>query len=187
MGRGRNRDQRSSRGRDEFEEREELDERVVDIKRVAKVVRGGRRFSFRVVVVVGDNEGKVGIGVGKARGVPEAIRKAMDRAKRNMIEVPVVGTTVPHQTISTYGGAKVLLKPASPGTGVIAGGAVRAVVEAAGYRDILTKSLGSANQLNVVWATFKGLQTLKRPEGEALHRDQPLSSVMPFWRRGNGR
>lgn len=183
MGRG----QRGARGRAGFEDREEFDERVVDIKRVAKVVKGGRRFAFRVVVVVGDNQGKVGVGVGKARGVPDAIRKAMDRAKRDMVEVPIVGGTIPHQTVSTYGGARVLLKPASPGTGVIAGGAVRAVVEAAGYRNILTKSLGSANQLNVVWATFEGLQSLKRPEEEAVHRDKPLSSVLPYWRRGDGR
>jgi small subunit ribosomal protein S5 len=184
---GRRTGRRDTRDREGFEEREELDERVVDIKRVAKVVKGGRRFGFRVVAVVGDNEGKVGIGVGKARGVPDAIRKAMDRAKRNMVEVPIVGSTVPHEIISQHSGAKVLLKPASPGTGVIAGGAVRAVVEAAGYRDILTKSLGSANQLNVVWATFKGLQSLKRPEEEATHRGKPLSTVMPFWRRGDGR
>lgn len=185
MGRGRGR--RDARGRGRREEREELDERVVDITRVAKVVKGGRRFAFRVVVVVGDNKGKVGVAVGKARTVPDAIRKAMDRAKRNMVEVPIVGTTVPHEITSTRGGARVLLKPASPGTGVIAGGAVRAVVEAAGYRDILTKSLGSANQLNVVWATFKGLQSLKRPEQEALRRGQPLSRVLPYWRRGDGR
>ncbi len=184
---GRGRDQRGIRGRDRLEEREELDERVVDIKRVAKVVKGGRRFAFRVVVVVGDNEGQVGVGIGKARGVPDAIRKAMDRAKRNMVEVPIVGSTIPHQTMSEHAGAKVLLKPASPGTGVIAGGAVRAVVEAAGYRNILTKSLGSANQLNVVWATFKGLQSLKRPEDEAMQRGKPLSEVMPFWRRGDAR
>jgi small subunit ribosomal protein S5 len=184
MGRGGRR--REPRGRQGFEDRDELDERVVDIKRVAKVVKGGRRFAFRVVVVVGDNQGKVGVGVGKARGVPDAIRKAMDRAKGSMVEVPIVGTTIPHQTISRHGGARVLLKPASPGTGVIAGGAVRAVVEAAGYRNILTKSLGSANQLNVVWAAFKGLQSLKRPEEEALRRGKPLSNVMPYWRRGDG-
>lgn len=185
MGRGRGRG--SGGRRAEFEEREELDERVVDITRVAKVVKGGRRFSFRVVVVVGDNEGKVGVGVGKARGVPDAIRKAMDRAKRNMVEVPIAGTTIPHETISRHSGAKVLLKPASPGTGVIAGGAVRAVVEAAGYRNILTKSLGSANQLNVVRATFKGLQSLKRPEQEATNRGKSLSTLTPFWRREDGR
>jgi small subunit ribosomal protein S5 len=187
MGRGRGVGRRGARGSDRYEEREELDERVVDIKRVAKVVKGGRRFAFRVVCVVGDNEGKVGVGVGKARGVPDAIRKAMERAKRNMVEVPIVGTTIPHETISDQGGARVLLKPASPGTGVIAGGAVRAVVEAAGYKDILTKSLGSANQLNVVQAAFKGLQMLKRPDEEAMRRGMPLSKVTPFWRRGDGR
>ncbi len=181
------------RGRDEWreraslEEREEFDERVVDIKRVAKVIKGGRRFAFRVVVVVGDNKGKVGVGVGKARGVPDAIRKAMDRAKRNMVEVPIVESTIPHQIISKHGGASVMLKPASPGTGVIAGGAVRAVVEAAGYHNILTKSLGSANQLNVVLATFEGLQALKRPENEARVRGKPLATVLPFWRRQDGR
>ena len=184
MGRGRERG--DMRSREVSEDREELDERVVDIKRVAKVIKGGRRFAFRVVVVVGDNNGKVGVGVGKARGVPDAIRKAMDRAKRTMVEVPVVDTTIPHEIISKHGGAKVLLKPASLGTGVIAGGAVRAVLEAAGYRNILTKSLGSANQLNVIWATFKGLQSLKRPEEEAAQRNKQLSSVMPFWRRGDG-
>ena len=185
---GRRRGDRGDRGdRGRQEDRDELDERVVDIKRVAKVVKGGRRFSFRVVVVVGDNAGKVGIGVGKARGVPDAIRKAMDRAKRTMVEVPMLGTTIPHQTISQHSGARVLLKPASPGTGVVAGGAVRAVVEAAGYRNILTKSLGSANQLNVVWATLKGLQSLKRPDQEAVRRGKSLTAVMPFWSRGDGR
>lgn len=183
MGRGR----RRGRGREVFEEREELDERVVDITRVAKVVKGGRRFSFRVVCVVGDNKGQVGVGVGKARGVPDAIRKAMDKAKRSMIEVPVMGTTIPHQTLNTHSGAKVLLKPASPGTGVIAGGAVRAVVEAAGYRDILTKSLGSSNKLNVIRATLKGLQSLKRVDEEAMRRGKPVSRVTPFWKRDDGR
>jgi small subunit ribosomal protein S5 len=178
---------RSGRDRRGAEDREELDERVVDITRVAKVVKGGRRFAFRVVVVVGDNEGQVGVGIGKARGVPDAIRKAMDRARRNMVEVPMVGTTIPHQTTSKHGGAEVLLKPASPGTGVVAGGAVRAVVEAAGYRDILTKSLGSANQLNVIRATLKGLQSLKSIDEEALRRGKPLSAVTPFWGRGDGR
>jgi len=147
------------------------------------VVKGGRRFAFRVVVVVGDNQGQVGVGVGKARSVPDAIRKAMDKAKKNMVTVPILGTTIPHQVIESYSGATVMLKPASPGTGVIAGGAVRAVVEAAGYRDILTKSLGSANQLNVIWATFNGLQTLRRAEEIAQYRGRPLTSVMPFWRR----
>jgi small subunit ribosomal protein S5 len=136
---------------------------------------------------VGDNKGQVGIGVGKARSVPDAIRKAIDKAKKSMVEVPLVGTTIPHEVIERHGGARVMLKPASPGTGVIAGGAVRAVVEAAGYRDILTKSLGSANQLNVVWATFKGLQSLKRVEQVAQRRGKPLSAVMPFWRQKDER
>ena len=168
-------------------EREEFDERVVHITRVSKVVKGGRHFGFRVVVVVGNHRGSVGLGVGKARGVPDAIRKAMDKAKRSMVEVPIVGTTIPHETISQHSGARVLLKPASPGTGVVAGGAVRAVVEAAGYRNILTKSLGSANQLNVVRATLNGLQSLKRPDREAIRRGKSLSTVLPFWRRGDDR
>ena len=169
--------------RDRTEERDEFDERVIDIARVAKVVKGGRRFSFRVTVVVGDNRGKVGLGVGKARGVPEAIRKASERARRAMDRVPLVGTTIPHEVISKHGGARVMLKPASPGTGVIAGGAVRAVLEAAGVRDILTKSLGSANVLNVATATLDALQALKRVEDEAAHRGKPAETLRPFWER----
>jgi len=172
------------RDREVFEEqREELDERVVDIKRVAKVVKGGRRFAFRVVVVVGDNKGRVGVGVGKARGVPDAIRKGLERARRNMIQVPLVDTTIPHEVIGKQGGAKVLLKPASPGTGVIAAGGVRAVLEAAGVKDILTKSLGSSNVLNVVYATLNGLSQLKSVEEEAARRGLPKERVMPFWSR----
>lgn len=169
---------------EQFEEREELDERVVHIARTAKVVKGGRRFSFRAVVVVGDNNGRVGVGVGKAREVPEAIRKGSERARRSMRRIPLVGTTIPHPVLAKYGAAKVLLKPASPGTGVIAGGGVRAVVEAAGIKDILTKSLGSSNILNVVRATMAGLEQLKDPEEEAQRRGRPLEEVLPFWMRG---
>lgn len=166
-----------------MEDRDELDERLIDIARVAKVVKGGRRFAFRVTVVVGDNKGQVGLGVGKARGVPEAIRKASDRARRRMHRIPLVGTTIPHEVVAEHGGAEVLLKPASPGTGVIAGGPVRAVLEAAGVRDILTKSLGSSNILNVAWATMRGLDMLKQVEVEAAHRGQAPEQLKPFWER----
>jgi small subunit ribosomal protein S5 len=172
------------RDREVFEEREELDERVVDIARVAKVVKGGRRFAFRVVAVVGDNNGRVGIGLGKARSVPDAIRKATERARATMQSVPLVGRTIPHEVIGRCGGARVLIKPASPGTGVIAGGGVRAVLEAAGVHDVLTKSLGSANIVNVVKATMDGLQQLRRVEDVARERGVPEARVMPFWRRG---
>ena len=173
---------RQPRGR-ETEEREELDERVVHLARTAKVVKGGRSFAFRAVVVVGDNQGSVGVGIGKAREVPEAIRKGSERARRNMRKISMLGTTIPHEIVSDFSAAKVLLKPASPGTGVIAGGGVRAVVEAAGIKDILTKSMGSANILNVVKATYQGLTQLKDPETEARRRGKPIESVMPFWSR----
>ena len=173
-----------SRGRKDFKDREELDERVVDITRVATVVKGGRRFSFRVVAVVGDNRGQVGVGVGKARVVPDAIRKATERARRDMRPVALVQTTIPHEVVGRCGGAKVLLKPASPGTGVVAGGGVRAVLGALGVRDVLTKSQGSSNVLNVVRATMDALGQLRRMEDLARERGVPEAKVMPFWRRG---
>jgi small subunit ribosomal protein S5 len=181
MGRRQDRGRRR-RGREE--QGEELDERVVHIARTAKVVKGGRRFNFRALVVVGDNKGSVGIGVGKARQVPDAIRKGAERARKNMKQIPLAGTTIPHETTVRFSAAKVLLKPASPGTGVIAGGGVRAVVEAAGIKDILTKSMGSANILNVVKATMKALEGLKDPVVIAERRGVPLSKVSPFWMRG---
>ncbi len=171
------------RRRDRREEGDDLDERVVHIARTAKVVKGGRRFAFRAVVVVGDNKGSVGIGIGKARGVPDAIRKGAQRARKNMKQIPLTGTTIPHQVTMRYSAAKVILKPASPGTGVIAGGGVRAVVEAAGIRDILSKSLGSANILNVIKATMRALEQLKDPATEAERRGVPLNHVLPFWMR----
>jgi small subunit ribosomal protein S5 len=166
---------------------DEFDERVIDITRVAKVVKGGRTFHFRVTVVVGDNNGQVGVGVGKARGVPDAIRKAMDSGRKNMQLVPVLGTTIPHQVTAKHGGAIVMLKPAAPGTGVIAGSGVRAVVEVAGVKDILTKSLGSSNALNVVRATQKALTQLKWLDREAAARGKPVREVMPFWSKRDDR
>lgn len=170
-----------NRGDDKKEDREELDERVIDIKRVAKVIKGGRRFAFRTVVVVGDGKGRIGIGIGKARAVPDSIRKGTDRARRQMVVVSLRGTTIAHEVTAEYGGAKVLLRPASPGTGVVAGGSVRAVVEAAGIRDILTKSQGSNNLLNVAMATLTALQSIRSPEQTAQVRGVELNHVRPFW------
>ncbi len=167
-----------------FQQQErEFDERIIDITRVAKVIKGGRRFAFRVTVVVGDNKGTVGYGIGKARSVPDAIRKALDAARRAMQPVAMVGTTIPHEIIGVHGAARVLLKPASPGTGVIAGGGVRAVIEAAGYKDILSKSLGSANVLNVIKATVNGLDRMKNVQQEARDRNKEVMDVTPFWSR----
>jgi small subunit ribosomal protein S5 len=166
---------------------QEFDERVVDIARVAKVVKGGRQFHFRVTIVAGDNNGNIGLGIGKAGAVPEAMAKATLRAHKNMHKMALSGTTIPHEVIAKVGGAQVLLKPASPGTGVIAGGGVRAVVEAVGIHDVLTKSLGSSNMLNVVKATLLALGQLKSPEDMAEMRGKPAKDLVPFWeRRKNG-
>lgn len=165
----------------EFEQ--ELDERVIEIARVAKVVKGGRRFSFRVTVVTGDNHGRVGVGIGKANSVPDAMRKAGEKARKTMRKVNLYESTIPHEVIAKVAGAQVLLKPASAGTGVIAGGGVRAVLEAAGISDILTKSLGSSNILNVVSATMKALDQLKSPEEEAARRGKSVQEMTPFWSR----
>lgn len=173
--------------KDMVEQQDQLDERVIEIARVAKVVKGGRRFQFRVTVVIGDGHGKVGMGVGKANAVPDAMRKATERAHKDLRKVFLMGTTIPHEVIGKVAGARILLKPASPGTGVIAAGGVRAVLEVAGVRDILTKSLGSANVLNVVMATFGALDALKSPAVEAARRGKPVEQLMPFWeRRKNG-
>ena len=165
----------------------QFDERVIEIARVAKVVKGGRHFSFRVTVVAGDNRGRIGVGIGKANAVADAMRKATEKARQDLHKVNLAGTTIPHEVIAKVAGAQILLKPASRGTGVIAGGGVRAVLEAVGVSDILTKSLGSSNVLNVVYATVKALEMLKLPQEEAARRGKNVAEVTPFWeRRKNG-
>jgi small subunit ribosomal protein S5 len=163
----------------DFADTRELKERVVEINRVAKVVKGGRRFSFTALVVIGDEVDKVGVGYGKAREVPLAISKAVDDAKKNLFEVPKHGTTITHEVIGKFGAARVLLRPASEGTGVIAGGGMRAVLELGGVRDILAKSLGTTNPVNMLKATVDGLKQLRRPEDVAQTRGLTVQQVLP--------
>ncbi|HSP08954.1 MAG TPA: 30S ribosomal protein S5 [Candidatus Dormibacteraeota bacterium] len=159
-------------------ERSDLTDRVVRVNRVSKVVKGGRKFSFSALIVVGDMNGRVGAGIGKAREVTEAIRKGMDVAKRNMITVPMVGTTIPHEVRLKWGAAKIMLKPAAPGTGVISGGAMRAVIETAGIKDILTKSHGTNNPINTVRATLAALQQLKTAQQIAELRGKQVEDIV---------
>jgi small subunit ribosomal protein S5 len=164
----------------DYVETRELKERVVEINRVAKVVKGGRRFSFTALVVIGDEVDRVGVGYGKAREVPLAISKAVDDAKKNLFTVPKHGQTITHESLGLFGAAKVLLRPASPGTGVIAGGGVRAVLELGGIRDVLAKSLGTTNPINMLKAAEQALRQLRRPEDVAKARGKTISEVLPY-------
>lgn len=156
----------------------ELKEKVVAINRVAKVVKGGRTFRFSAVVVVGDENGHIGVGNGKAAEVPDAIKKAIEEAKKNLVDVPVVGTTIPHEYVGKFGSASVILKPAAEGTGVIAGGSVRPVLELAGYKDIRTKVVGTNNPRNVVYATIEGLKSMKTAEQVAKKRGKTVAEIL---------
>jgi len=172
------RDGRDNRGRD-GDDGGLRESRVITINRVAKVVKGGRRFSFTALVVIGDGNGKVGLGYGKAKEVPLAIQKGTEEAKRNLFEVPMAGSTIIHPVIGTTGGGKVMMKPAAAGTGVIAGGAARVILEEAGVHDVLCKSLGSANHINVARATVAGLKSLQRPDEIAARRGLPADQFVP--------
>ncbi|MGC8668324.1 MAG: 30S ribosomal protein S5 [Chthonomonadales bacterium] len=160
-----------------------LEERVVRTNKVQKTHKGGRTMSWNVLVVVGDREGHVGAGIGKARAIPDAIRKAVEDAKRNIIEVPRVGTTIPHEVLSHWGAAEVLLKPAAPGTGIVAGSSVRTILELGGINDVLGKSLGSSNAINLAWATMEALKSLKRAEEVARLRGKEVNELVPWMRR----
>jgi small subunit ribosomal protein S5 len=172
---------RDGRGRDSRDGDDSglRESRVITINRVAKVVKGGRRFSFTALVVIGDGNGRVGLGYGKAKEVPLAIQKGTEEAKRNLFEVPMAGSTIIHPVLGTTGGGKVMMKPAAPGTGVIAGGAARVILEEAGVHDVLCKSLGSANHINVARATVAGLKSLQRPDEIAARRGLPAEEFVP--------
>ena len=165
------------RRRNDNQVKSDLLEKVIEIKPVSKTVKGGRIRSFSAIVAVGDGKGKVGVGLGKARGVPDAVRKAIDTARKSMVSIPLVGTTIPHQVLGVYGAGKVLLKPASEGTGVIAGSAARAILELVGVKDILTKSLGSANKINIAYATMEGLKELQTAEQVSALRSKEIESL----------